>query len=246
MPTFQHARNTRIFWNQYEVSSYFTDFSMGQKVDDVDVTTFTSTANPSKSFILGFKEGEVKLTGLYEPTATTGSDALLSAGLGSSSAVVFSICAASATWTPNDRGQSAQLKEAQYDIKGSVGSAVALEAGGKADGGVDYTQCLHTTTAAETGTANGAQVANGAVTTNGGAAYLHVTGITGAAPSVTLVVKSGTHPTYGRTLATFTTVTAATAEYKLITGTIDTDVRIEWTFGGTTTGITFAAFVARR
>jgi hypothetical protein len=154
LPTFLHARNTRIFWGGYDVTSYFSDYTATQKVDDVDTTTFTSASTPAKTFLLGFKEGEIKLNGLYDATATSGPDALLSTGLGNATATNLSICNASATWALADRGMSATLRETTYNVKGSVGSAVAIEAGGKADGGVDYTSCLHTTTTAETSSTN--------------------------------------------------------------------------------------------
>jgi hypothetical protein len=100
LPTFLHSRNTRIFWGGYDVTSYFSDYTATQKVDDVDTTTFTSASTPAKTFLLGFKEGEIKLNGLYDATATSGPDALLSTGLGNATATNLSICNASATWGP--------------------------------------------------------------------------------------------------------------------------------------------------
>jgi hypothetical protein len=245
LPTFLHSRNTRIFWGGYDVTSYFSDYTATQKVDDVDTTTFTSASTPAKTFLLGFKEGEIKLNGLYDATATSGPDALLSTGLGNATATNLSICNASATWALADRGMSATLRETTYNVKGSVGSAVAIEAGGKADGGVDYTSCLHTTTTAETSSTNSTGVSFVTASTGAWAAYLHATACTGTA---TIAIKTGTdNVTFGATLTTFTGLTTAvTSEQK--TGTSSTSwiyARVESTLASSPS-YNYAVFLARR
>lgn len=246
MPSFLHARNSRIFWGGYDVSNMFTDYTLSSKVDDVDTTTFTSTSNPAKTFLLGFEEGDVKLSGLYDPTATSGSDALLSAGLGSSTVTNLVMYFPSSTWALGDPGIGASLREAQYDIKGNVGSAVALEAGGKADGGIDRGLTLHTdTTAITSNESPSTGVDFGSSSTGAWAAYLNATACTGTA---TMTVKtSPTNGTFATTLTTFTILDSVpTSEIK--TGTSATAWQFAAVFSvvASSPSYRYAVLLARR
>lgn len=137
MPTFQHSRNAYFSWNngsERDLSTFITDITFGQKTDDVDTTTFTSTANPPKTFLLGFTEREIKISGLFDATATTGPDAVLAPDLGGSTARVFKYGPYGSTSTNVRYTGSGYLM--QYDLKGSVGSAVSFEATIKVTGAI--------------------------------------------------------------------------------------------------------------
>lgn len=127
-------------WNngsERDLSNFITDVTFSQKTDDVDTTTFVSTANPPKTFLLGFTEREIKLSGLFDATATTGPDAVLSADLGGSTARVWKYGPYGSTAGNVQYTGSGYLM--QYDLKGSVGSAVAFEATIKVTGSITRT-----------------------------------------------------------------------------------------------------------
>lgn len=242
---FLRGKDVRVFWNQYEVSTYFNEYSGEQSLDEIETTTFTAT---SKTFLTGLRDGKLMLAGYYDPTTTTGSDALLSTALTSGTAAVVSVCNANATaWAIGDKGVACSLKETKYNIKGGVGDAVTVDADGRADGGLDYVQCLHITGTAETSSTNstGVESPTGAITTNGFAAYLHATVTTSG--TATIAVKGGSdNVTFATTVTTFTALaTTPTSEIKTGTGTVPRYVRCESTLGSTPS-YQYAVFFGRR
>jgi hypothetical protein len=137
LPTFYHARNTYFSLNngsERDLSTFITDVTFSQKVDDTDTTTFTSSSTPPKTFLTGFTEREIKISGVYDPTATTGPDAVLAPEVGGSTARVFKYGPYGSTSTYVRYTGSCWVTG--YNIKGSVGSAVQYEATLKVTGTV--------------------------------------------------------------------------------------------------------------
>jgi hypothetical protein len=241
---FLKGKDVRVFWGEYDVSSYFSDYSAEQSIAEIETTTFTATA---KTFLTGLREGKLSLNGYYDPTLVSGSDALLNTALTGGTAKVVSICNAGSTWAIGDRGVLASLKETKYNIKGGVGGAVEVAADGRADGGVDYCSCLHITGTAETSSTNstGVESPTGAATTNGFAANLHATVCTSG--TATIAIKGGSdNVTFGTTVTTFTALaTTPTSEQKTGTGTVPRYCRAESTLASTPS-YQYAVFLARR
>jgi len=73
-----HGKNTKILLGQYDVSTYFNQVSVSKNVQSVSVDTF---GGDDHAFIAGLGTGSISLGGLWDNTASSGSDAVLAAAL---------------------------------------------------------------------------------------------------------------------------------------------------------------------
>lgn len=236
--TFVHGRNVAILHGAYDLTTYFNSVDVPNEVEEVETTTFGSTA---KTFLLGFAEGAISLEGYWDGSASA-VDARLQAVLGGSGT------ATTVGWNGTTIGNRCVLAsgiEKKYDITAGVGDAVAVAAEMRADGGVDYGIFLHAKTAESTDD-NTASVDNSAATTNGYATTLHVTALSGGG-TWTIKVQHSTNNSVWADLVTFTAATGLTSERKTGTGTVNRYLRVLWTIaGGSGNAATFAVAFARR
>jgi hypothetical protein len=76
---FRHGRFAEITVNTKALSTFCETADLSIDVDTADTSTFTSTW---KTAIAGLAGGKLSLKGFYDPTATTGPAAVLSALIG--------------------------------------------------------------------------------------------------------------------------------------------------------------------
>lgn len=84
-------------------------------------------------------------------------------------------------------------------------------------------------------------VDNSASSASGGVAQMHVTAVSGTSPTLDAVVRHSADDTTYADLATFTQATAATAERKTVTGTVNRYLKCSLTIGGSSTPTVTAA-----
>lgn len=137
----------------------------------------------------------------------------------------------------------------KLESKSIIDDLVKLSLGAESEqDGIDFGFSLHAL-AAETGTVNGTSLDNAAATANGGVGTLHVTAITGAAPSVVVTLQHSVDDSTWVTLVTFVASTAANTAQRIEIAagtTVRRYMRAVTTFGGTTSSITFQTSFSRR
>lgn len=221
--TGQHGKSVQIFQDIYDVSQFFSQFSVPRTIDEVDITTFGATA---KAFLVGFSDGKVSASGFFDQTVTTGSDELLSGQISSNTNQVLTIAPAGAA-TVGNRVMFCKTKELAYTIEGSVADAVKVKAEWRADGGVEGGYNLHVYQS-ESSSGSYAQVdiggASGIPITQGYGA-IHVTACTASGAVVKLQYSRAATPTTWVDLISFSAITGTVAEFKSVSGLSIADAR---------------------
>ena len=75
MPTFVHGKDTAVYIDEFDLTSYFTDSSVSLENEVSETTAFGDT---NKTFITGLRAGTLSLSGLWAAD-TDGSDEELQA-----------------------------------------------------------------------------------------------------------------------------------------------------------------------
>ena len=82
---FKHGKDTKVFINNTEFSSYFNSVDSTQTADVAESTTF---GNSAKTYISGNKDGTMTITGFFDATADAtlqpllgGADMIISVGI---------------------------------------------------------------------------------------------------------------------------------------------------------------------
>ena len=74
MPTFAHGKNVNVFLDEFDFSTYFNDVSASTSIDTAETSAFGTSA---KTYVVGHRDGTVSLGGMFEGTASTGTDEFL-------------------------------------------------------------------------------------------------------------------------------------------------------------------------
>ncbi|HEX5704874.1 MAG TPA: hypothetical protein VFX97_16875 [Pyrinomonadaceae bacterium] len=243
MATPVHSKSTAVLVDEYDLTSLFTKIAPSNSRDVYDKTVLGES---SKSFHLGFKQGEINAEGLFTIfTETPTLDSLF--GEPGTPRIVSAFPEGHAVGKP---AYILYANQSEFSLDTSVGDLIRNAAKfSSLDDGLERGLSLHPLSA-EVGTANGATVDGLAASTGGALGVLHVTAIAGAAPSVVIKLQSSTDAAaWGDvTGGAFTAATIATKQrLEIASGvTINRYLRCVATFGGTTTSITFQCSLARR
>jgi hypothetical protein len=129
---FRHGRFAEITVNTKDLSTFCNSADLSIDVDTADTTTFTATW---KTALTGVAGGKIDLKGEYDPTATTGPAAVLTALIG---ADPFEV-----TVYPggNSAGQLSRTFDAiltSYQESSPVGGTVTFSAGLMVTGAVSF------------------------------------------------------------------------------------------------------------
>lgn len=237
---FSHGKHARIFVDEFNLSTYFSEVSAPRERDTAETSTFGGTA---KTFVAGLANGTISASGFWDPVAG-GSDVVLDAALGAATAKVVTISRESAD-AVGDRAELASAHETTYEASSSVDDANKVAAEFQADGGIDAGVILHAHEA-ETVDANEASVDNTAATTNGGVAHLHATAYSGLTNAI-IKVQHSTDDVSFADLVTFTTLTAVGKQRVVVAAGTTVNRYLRATTDVTGTGsITYVCAFARR
>jgi hypothetical protein len=235
----------KILVNQYDLTGYFRKMDIDCQTSMYDSTVFGST---SKTSIPGIQSGTVGFEGLFEATPTTGNPDSVFASLESASVVPI-VSAFPEGWALGKRVYLLQAHQNKHDIGAQIDALIMNKAEFTDNDGYDFGVSLHALTAETSLPYTGSASDNGAATTNGGVAFLHVSAITGAAPSAIIKIQHAAVSTYAD-LVTFAAVTALTNGFQRVViapgTTINRNTRITITENGTTSSITPSVSLARR
>lgn len=220
---FKHGKDSKVFINQTDFSSYFNNVDVNRTADIAESTTF---GNDNKTYITGNKDGTLSVGGFFDATA----DATLQPLLGGADMVmVFGIDGLDAT----DGCSFAQGNITNYGISSPVGDIVATSLDIQADSGLFNGSVLENATITATG--NGTARDNTLSTANGGGAFIIATTVSGTTPNLTAkITHSADNVTYAD-LVTFTALTSAGVEVKEVAKgtTVNRYLKVTYTVTGT-------------
>ena len=235
----------KILVNQFDLTGYFKKMDLGCQTGMYDSTVFGST---SKSFIPGLTSGTVWLEGLFEDSSTANAPDVVFAGIEAASVVPL-VSVAPVGLALGNRVYLLQAHENKHDIGAQVDALILNKAEFTDNDGYDFGVSLHALIAETSLPFTGSAVDNGASSANGGVAFLHVSAIAGASPNAVIKIQHAAVSTYAD-LVTFSAVTALTNGFQRVVvaagTTVNRNVRVVITEGGTTSSVTPSVSFARR
>ena len=254
MPTFVHGKGTKVYLDEFEMTTYFNSADVTLTNETAEITAFGAT---SKSYLLGLADGTLSLGGMWNQE-TDGSDEELHAILGSSTAA--NITVAEAAGTIGNRATIARCDETNYAISNPVAdvSTITADFQGTANsaalGSMTYgiTSGFQLTTGSSIdynalGALTG--VDGAASSSAGGAALLHVptNSIAGGTTTIKVQHDSASDFSSAADLISFTNVAAATktSEMVVCSGTVNRYIRATASTAGSSGSITFMVTFAR-
>ncbi len=220
---FIHGKDTKVFMDSTDLSSYLSSADPSRTVDVGETTTFGSS---NKTFVAGEKDASVSFSGFFDATA----DNIIQGLVGTNDKVaLIGFDGVDAT----DDCMFGKGVTTNYGISSPVGDVVAvtfdLQASGFFSGSV-----LENATVTATG--NGTARDNASSTSNGGGAFIIATSVSGTStPTLTAkITHSADNSTYAD-LVTFTALTSAGAEVKEIASgtTVNRYLKVVYTVSGT-------------
>ena len=249
MPTFVHGKNTAVYIDEFDLTSYFNDTSIAI---DNDVSETTAFGDTNKSFILGTRGGTLSMTGMWAAD-TDGSDEELQALLGNATTPIITVREGAAAI--GSRAVIAQANETSYAITNPIADVVTVSADFECTpnqvsnltfalaGGVQLTAGA---SIAHGSLGNLSSVDNGASSANGGAGTLHIPTNTVNGNTTIKIQHSANNSTWAD-LISFTVVGASTktSEIKAVSGTVNRYLRATASTAGSSGSITFMIAFAR-
>lgn len=249
MPTFIHGKNTAVYIDEFDLSSYFTSNDIA--IDNA-VSTTTSYGATDDTFITGIRSGTLTLSGMWSAD-TDGSDEELQALLGNAAEPIITVREGAAAI--GSKAVIAQANETNYAISSPVADVTTITA----DFQCTTTGITNLTFALAGGVqlTAGASIAHGSLgalssvdnaasSANGGAATLHVPTNT-VNGNTTIKVQHSTNDSSWADLISFTAVGSAakTSEIKAVSGTVNRYLRVTASTAGSSGSITFMVAAAR-
>lgn len=134
---FQHGRSTVFKLDDSggtlrDLSAFLTSVDFPQAVDIPDTTAFGDTAR--KRGVVGLKDNNFSFSGMFDPTAITGPDAILSGALGTANTVSFEYGPEGGT--TGKVKYSGEGRLTSYDLSSPVDGICTFSANGVVDGAV--------------------------------------------------------------------------------------------------------------
>ena len=222
MPTFRHGRNTRLLFNQFELSSYFKDASVQQSADTPETTAFGST---NKSYVVGMTDGRVSLGGMFAGDVN-GVDEVFASVYGLEAPLLYTYAPEGLAPGRTVWGMAAHTSS--YGVSGSVADMVAVSVELQGTAGVRSGVSLSDPTTTVSVAGSGTVVDLGASSVDGGWALLHVLSNASTVASTFTVKHATTAGGTYTTVGTFTAVPGVTlTSQKLVipAGTLNRYVR---------------------
>lgn len=249
MPTFIHGKNTAVYVDEFDLTSYFTDVSITQENDVAETTAFGDT---NKKYLLGLRNGSLSMSGMWSAD-TDGSDEELQALLGNATTPILTVREGSAAI--GSGAVIAQANETNYAISSPVADVHTVTADFECTpnqvsnltfaiaGGVQLTAGA---SIAHGALGNLSSVDNSASSANGGAATLHIPTNT-VNGNTTIKVQHSANDSTWADLISFTVVGASTktSELKAVSGTVNRYLRATASTAGSSGSITFMVAFAR-
>ncbi len=243
MPTFRHGKNVNVFIDEFDFSTYFNDVSASTTVDTAESSAFGTSA---KTYVVGHRDGTVSLSGMFEGTASTGTDEFFDNALGNATKALVIVAPEG-----HSNGAGAIMLEADntsYEVSSAIADIVQASAEFQSTEAVEHGKVLSTGSTV-TATGNGTAVDNGASTANGGAGFLSVPVNTRNGNITVKIQHSADNSTFAD-LVTFTVVSSTTTTSQRIEvadgTTVNRYLRVNYTVAGSTGSATPVVAFTRR
>ena len=243
MPTFRHGKNVNVFIDEFDFSTYFNDVSASTTVDTAESSAFGTSA---KTYVVGHRDGTISLSGMFEGTASTGTDEFFDNALGNATKALVIVALEG-----HSNGTGAIMLEADdtsYEVSSAIADIVQASAEFQSTDAVEHGKILSTGSTV-TATGNGTGVDNGASTTNGGAGFLSVPVNTRNGNITVKIQHSADNSTFAD-LVTFTVVSGTTTTSQKIEvadgTTVNRYLRVNYTVAGSTGSATPVVAFTRR
>ena len=243
MPTFAHGKNVNVFLNEFDFSTYFNDVSASTSVDTAETSAFGTSA---KTYVVGHRDGTISLSGMFEGTASVGTDEFFATALGSATKNKIIVApqgnsvAAGAIMLVAD--------DTSYEVSSAIADIVQASAEFQSTDAVEHGKILSSGSAV-TATGNGTGVDNTASSTNGGAGFLSVPVNTRNGNITVKIQHSADNSTFAD-LVTFTVVTSTTKtseRVEVASGTtVNRYLRVNYTVAGSSGSATPVVAFTRR
>lgn len=228
---FTHGKNTKVFFNEFNFTSYFDNATVNTNSDTAETTTFGKN---SKTFIPGLKDATFSFEGFFDGSASAVDEKLYT--VLNYDSVYMSVYPEGDTL--GLYGYSANLIETAYSVTSTKDDACRISAAAQSDdSAAERVVSMHALGAEADANWTGTGNDNLAGSSNGGSAYLHVTAATGTI-EVKLEHATASDFSDAADLVSFTAVTGATAQRVTFAGTVNRYVRGYATIGAGET-ITF-------
>lgn len=242
MPTFRHGKNTAIYVDEYDFTGYFNDASSASNVDTAESSAFGDSA---KTYVVGHTDGTISLSGMFEGTASTGTDQHFGTSLAGSEQLVI---VATEGHAVGRRAVAMKSENTSYETSSPIGDIVQASVEFQADEGLGH-GVLVSSGSSVSATGNGTSVDNGASSANGGHGYISVP-VNTRNGNITVKIQHSADDSTFADLVTFTTVSGSTKTSERIavaTGTtVNRYLRVSYTVAGSSGAATPVVAFTRR
>lgn len=119
---FSSGKNVTFSLNSTSIHTFCSNISLSRNGDTLDVTTF---GDSDREFIQGLRSATITLSGYFDPTASTGPDAVLDAAYGDADGVPFSLVFGPSGTTVTYAGNALV---ASYETSAAVDGLIAFSA----------------------------------------------------------------------------------------------------------------------
>jgi len=252
MPTFVHGKGTKVYVDEFDLTTYFNSSDVALTNETAEVTAFSDT---SKAYILGLADGTLSLSGMWSKD-TDGSDEELHALLGSTTTPIVTVANPLGL---GNRATVAKAHEVNYSISNPVAdvSTITADFQGSTDAVSNLTYGITGGVQLLTGASSNvldfpmtlAGVDNSASSANGGVGVIHAPTNTIAGGTTTYKIQHDSASDFSSAadLITFTAIAASTATSQMsaVSGTVNRYVRATATTAGTSGDITVVMSFAR-
>ena len=243
MPTFRHGKNVNVFLDEFDFSTYFNDVSASTSIDTAETSAFGTSA---KTYVVGHRDGTVSLGGMFEGTASTGTDEFFDTALGNATKTQVIVAPEGHS---NGAGAIVLIADdTSYEVSSAIADIVQASAEFQSTDAVEHGVIL-SSGATVSATGNGTGVDNTTSSTNGGAGFLSVPVNTRNGTIGVKVQHSADNSTFAD-LVSFTTVTSTqkTSErVEVASGTtINRYLRVVYTVAGSSGSATPVVAFTRR
>jgi len=243
MPTFRHGKNVNVYLDEFDFSTYFNNVSASTSIDTAETSAFGTSA---KTYVVGHRDGTVSLGGMFEGTASTGTDEFFDTALGNATKTQVIVAPEG-----HSNGTGAILliaDDTSYEVSGAIADIVQASAEFQSTDAVEHGKILSSGSTV-TATGNGTSVDNGASTANGGAGFLSVPVNTRNGNITVKIQHSADNSTFAD-LVTFTVVSSTTTTSERIEvaagTTVNRYLRVNYTVAGSTGSATPVVAFTRR
>ncbi len=218
---FSHGKNVRVYYNEFDMSSFFNNVDLGIDVDIPETTTY---GVDDRTYIGGLRSGSMSLSGFFDGSADA-VDEEFATQLGTAAEVITVAPNLATVGNPVYIGSSFLTN---YSISAPVDGVITVSSDIQCTSGLHDGASLHNL-GAETATDTETSFDSSATTTTGGGVgHLHVTAVTG-----TILVKIQDSPDNSAwaDLISFTVTGSGTptSERIAVTGNVDRYVHVTWT-----------------